>query len=180
MITTKSDIINGLESSFEKMIAFINSLDKNQFELIPNGKWSAGQQLDHLIRSTKPLNLAFRLPGFIFPLLFGKMNRASRTFDELQLRYTATLAKGGKASGRFIPPVINFEDASNKIRTYLKEKEKLIKNIQSFTELQLDTMLLPHPLLGKLTLREMMFFTIFHTEHHLNNLIKEKLLFRES
>jgi len=31
----------------------------------------------------------------------------------------------------------------------------------------LDRVMLPHPLLGKLTLREMLFFTIYHVEHHL-------------
>ena len=172
MINTKSDITNGLENSFDNLVLFIHSLDNNQFGSRPNGKWSAGQQLDHLIRSVKPLNLAFRLPKFIFPLLFGKMNRTPKTFEELKLKYSEKLSNGGKASGRFIPPVINFEDASNKIRAYLKQKEKLIENIQSFTELQLDTILLPHPLLGKLTVREMLFFTIYHVQHHQSSTLK--------
>ncbi|UPT65903.1 MAG: DinB family protein [Sphingobacteriales bacterium JAD_PAG50586_3] len=32
---------------------------------------------------------------------------------------------------------------------------------------KLDTYLVPHPLLGKVTLREILFFTILHTEVHL-------------
>ena len=31
----------------------------------------------------------------------------------------------------------------------------------------LDVYILPHPLLGKVTLREMLYFTIHHNEHHL-------------
>ena len=31
----------------------------------------------------------------------------------------------------------------------------------------LDKYVLPHPLLGKVTLREMLYFTIHHNEHHL-------------
>ena len=31
---------------------------------------------------------------------------------------------------------------------------------------QLDHYLLPHPLLGKITLREMLFFSAYHIQHH--------------
>lgn len=39
-------------------------------------------------------------------------------------------------------------------------------NRQSKTCDELDKYILPHPLLGKLTIREMMYFTIYHVEHH--------------
>jgi hypothetical protein len=35
------------------------------------------------------------------------------------------------------------------------------------TEKDLDNYLAKHPLLGRITLRELCYFTIFHTEHHL-------------
>jgi hypothetical protein len=38
-------------------------------------------------------------------------------------------------------------------------------------EAQLDQYLVPHPLLGKITLRELGYFTIYHTQHHLRNLL---------
>lgn len=38
--------------------------------------------------------------------------------------------------------------------------------VDSWTEQDLDTVLLPHPLLGKLTVREMLYFTIYHAQHH--------------
>ena len=33
-------------------------------------------------------------------------------------------------------------------------------------EKDLDFYVLPHPLIGKLTLREMLFFCIYHVQHH--------------
>jgi hypothetical protein len=33
---------------------------------------------------------------------------------------------------------------------------------------------LPHPLLGKLTLREMIYFTIYHVQHH-HKLVQNQL-----
>ena len=40
------------------------------------------------------------------------------------------------------------------------------------SEKDLDKYILPHPLLGRMPLREMLFFTIYHTQHHTNS-IKE-------
>jgi len=47
-----------------------------------------------------------------------------------------------------------------------------VKKIKNYNEANLDKYIIPHPLLGKLTLREMLFFTIHHNEHHLD-LIKK-------
>ena len=44
--------------------------------------------------------------------------------------------------------------------------EKLSKQIDHYSEQDLDKYILPHPLLGKLTMREMMYFTIYHVQHH--------------
>lgn len=38
----------------------------------------------------------------------------------------------------------------------------------------MSTLLLPHPLLGKLTVREFGYFTHYHTEHHFKNIQKAK------
>ena len=47
------------------------------------------------------------------------------------------------------------------------QKTRMIKRIESWSrEKQLDHFLLPHPLLGKITLREMLFFSAYHIQHH--------------
>ena len=38
----------------------------------------------------------------------------------------------------------------------------------SWGELALDRYRLPHPLLGRLTVREMLLFTLYHSVHHFN------------
>jgi hypothetical protein len=35
-------------------------------------------------------------------------------------------------------------------------------------------LILPHPLLGKITIREMLYFTAYHVQHH-ENIIKRDL-----
>jgi hypothetical protein len=172
-IQTKQEIITALDQRVNEFIAYIASLDKEQFEATPGGKWSAGQNLDHLIRSIKPLQPAYRLPKFILAQLFGKANRPSRAYDEVIVKYKTKLAAGGRASGAFIPPVILFDKKDSLIRKYVRQKEKLSHKIQKQSEESLDKYILPHPLLGKITMREMLFFTIYHNVHHLQ-LLKER------
>ena len=47
-----------------------------------------------------------------------------------------------------------------------KEKKKLIEKFRKWTEHDLDTYLLPHPLMGKMTIREVVMWTAHHTEQH--------------
>lgn len=173
-IEDKPQIIFALNEKIDAFNNYIEPLSKEQFEATPNGKWSAAQNLDHLIRSIKPLQLAYRLPKFALLILFGKTNRPSRTYDELVTKYKTKLTAGGKASGPFIPPFISFEKKEVLIRKYREHKQKLIAKIEKQEEKDLDTYILPHPLLGKVTLREMLFFTIHHNEHHLE-LLKNRI-----
>jgi hypothetical protein len=166
-IHDKPQIISALNENVDAFNNYISALNKEQFEVSPNGKWSAGQNLDHLIRAIKPLQLAYGLPKFALRILFGKTNRPSKTYDELVAKYKAKLAAGGRASGPFIPPFISFEKKDELIKKYAEQKQKLISKIEKQNEKDLDVYILPHPLLGKVTLREMLYFTIHHNEHHL-------------
>jgi hypothetical protein len=44
--------------------------------------------------------------------------------------------------------------------------EELARRIGTWSETDLDRYRLPHPLLGRLTVREMLFFTVQHLAHH--------------
>jgi hypothetical protein len=143
----------------------IQSLPKEQWQVSYNGKWSAAQQLDHIAKSVSPVKLAFSLPTFLLKLVFGKANRKSKSYDELVAKYKTKLSAGGRASGRFVPP--SKTDPVESLSTKLKEVvHSLATKIGSFSEEQLDQLILPHPLLGKLTFREMLYFTIYHVQHH--------------
>jgi DinB superfamily len=168
---TKAIIQQELSAAFTAVADHLRAYDAAQFEATPDGKWSGGQQLDHLIRAVRPLNLAFGLPRFIFRF-WGKPNRPSRSFEALVQRYKDKLAAGGRASGPFIPPVISFGQKEELVKKYQQAGEKLVKQLDRWSEQQLDSYLLPHPLLGKISVREMMYFTIYHNQHHLQQLVE--------
>lgn len=175
MIQTQNEISAALRKNYQDLSQYINSLDKETFENMPGGAWSAGQQLDHLIKAVRPLNWIMPFPKWFISMLFGKNNRKPRTYPELVERYHDKLSQGGKASAPFVPPMIPFEKKDQKLMALLERYETLILDMNNFTDTSLDTLLLPHPLLGKLTIREMLFFTVYHTEHHLNNLQKRSM-----
>ncbi len=160
-------MIFALNENVDAFISYISALNDRQFEVAPDAKWSAGQNLDHLIRSIQPLQLAYSLPKFLLKLLFGKANRPSKTYNDLVAKYRSQLSAGGRASGRFVPPVILADKKTTLLATYKNETQKLISKVERTSENDLDLYILPHPLLGKVTLREMLFFTIHHNEHHL-------------
>jgi len=167
-ISDKLSIASGLDEAVESVCDYVRRLNRDEFNFAPAEKWNAGQQLDHLIRSIKPLNLAYGLPVVILKWRFGVSNRPSKTYQGLVEKYESKLALGGKASGRFIPTPVSYELKDQLCNNYHHEKEKLNKKIKRMEEDVLDKYILPHPLLGKLTLREMLFFTIYHNHHHLN------------
>jgi len=145
-IHDKPEIISGLNENVGAFNNYIAPLSKEQFEATPNGKWSAGQNLDHLIRAIKPLQLAYGLPKFALRIMFGKSNRPSKTYEELVTKYKTKLAAGGRASGPFIPPYIDFEKKDKLIKKYADQKQKLIAKIEKQSEKDLDVYILPHPL----------------------------------
>ncbi|HLF44797.1 MAG TPA: DinB family protein [Chitinophagaceae bacterium] len=173
-IYNKAEIEKGLEEKVNAINQYISALNLEQFEATPGNKWSAGQNLDHLIRSIRPLQVAYSLPKIMLKIMFGRANRPSKTYEELVEKYNTRLSAGGRASGIFIPKTIVFSQKDRLIRKYNNQKQQLISKIRKQSEEDLDKYILPHPLLGKITLREMLFFTIYHNEHHLRILLERK------
>jgi len=175
-IHTKEEIIDHLENVSTAFLSFCNNISEESFFRQPAEKWSIAQNVRHLITSAKMTRLAYRLPKFIIRIYTGKPNRPSRSYDELVARYKLKLTQGGRASGRFIAKPFSSETGKeNILHTFSINMKKLKDSInKNWNNLQLDQYLAPHPLLGKITLRELCYFTIYHTEHHLH-IVKERL-----
>lgn len=163
---TKQEIIIKLIKNHTDFAQLIKGLSDKDCMFSFENKWTAGQQLDHIVRSVSPLNMAFTLPKLAIRLLFGKANRPSKNYDDLVKKYMLKLETGGVATGRFVPQVIGLDKKEQLTNSLLKIVKDLSKKIDKYSEAQLDEYLLPHPLLGKLTIREMLFFTIHHVEQH--------------
>ncbi|WP_341841285.1 DinB family protein [Chitinophaga caseinilytica] len=170
----KPEIQQLLDKSFSDFTTFIGSLSDHRFIVSPEGKWSAGQQLDHLIRSAKPVNKALSMPRF-FLRWFGKPAKASRSFEEIRDVYRDRLQHGAVSTRPYIPPVTEIGQRETLLKQFDQQKSKMIGLVGNWDEPELDRYQLPHPLLGKLTTREVLYFTIYHNYHHLHTLqLREK------
>lgn len=164
----KSEIQKVLHQNYTSFVDSVKNMSEGEAMKSAEGKWSPARLLDHLIKSVRPVKLAFSLPTFILSLFFGRANRPSRNYAELIDRYHSKLASGGKASRPFIPDQIN--ELSPLYRKMERSIHTLNRLIDNFSEADLDRLILPHPLLGKLTLREMLYFTAYHAQHHGNQI----------
>jgi hypothetical protein len=162
----KLALIESMTENHQRFTNYMNILTEQEFLFAMPGKWSAGQQLDHLVRSTKPLILAVRLPHFLVQLIFGKANRPSRSYEELVEKYLQKIKDGAKATGNFIPTSVSFDKKQQLIKELNSIVAKINRGLTNFSEEELDECILPHPLLGKITVREMIYFTIYHVDHH--------------
>lgn len=175
-INTKKEMLSHLEQKRNEFTNFCAGINNDNFFRQPAEKWSVAQNVTHLITSAKMTSLAFRLPKFIVRFYSGKPNRKSRSYDDLVAKYKLKLDQGGRASGRFVAKPVTADTGKEKIlASFTKAMERLQFAIdKKWDDPELDQYLAPHPLLGKLTLRELCFFTIYHTEHHLK-IIQERL-----
>lgn len=153
---------------------YIDDLSVDEYEFSYQEKWNTGQHLDHIIKSVAVLTKAFGVPKFILKSKFGVANRASRTPEALIEKYLDKLKTAKPTPSRFQPEIIDFSKKEKAIRKLHKQVEKLCKRTIKYSESDLDFYILPHPLLGKLTFRELLHFTSYHVKHH-DELIKKAL-----
>lgn len=174
-ISTRTQLIQDLENSFQATINWINEQSESHFnEIMIEGKWSIAGHLYHLIKSTKAVTKGMSMPKLALRTMFGKCNRAERTYDELVEKYHNVVVKNSfktlsvyeAEAGR------NFE-RSALVQRFEGELNDFIKAFEKWKDADISVYVLPHPALGKLTIREFVLFTTLHTNHHLNILKKD-------
>lgn len=162
----KREIAQNLEDHYAEFCDLIQSFSTVDFNHHAEGKWSAAQQLDHLIRSVSPVVMGLSLPKFLLRLVFGQAKRPSMDYDTLVKTYQDALASGGKSPKAYEPKVAgaSFQSTGTAKLTHLISR--LNRLVESLSEAELDQLQAPHPLIGKLTLRELLYFTVYHVQHH--------------
>src|SRR5687768_15216556 len=99
---SKADIISALEHLRRDGLQYWSEFSAEQFAAPIGEAWSPADNVRHLIKSTRPVSRALRLPHFVLGALFGSSDGRSRTYSELRAQYHEVLRQGGQA-GRFAP-----------------------------------------------------------------------------
>jgi len=165
-----------LRTAMRRLVAegreYLDALPLDTFFAPQGDRWSPAEHIRHLRKSTAPVARALRVPAWLLRLRFGRGAGTSRGFRTLRETYRSALAGGGQA-GRFAPsPESAPADPPARRAAIVGAWDEAALAVDAATarwsESSLDRTGLPHPLLGLLTVREMLAFTVFHTSHHLN------------
>jgi hypothetical protein len=161
----KLELSKRLIQEHQSFIDFISSLSNEDLMRSHDNKWNPAQQLEHVYLCLRPVKLALSLPNIIPAILFGKSKKGSRTYESLVEAYQLKLKNGGNSPSMYKPKK-SVRDVG-KLKIALMHLVNNISNkLSQFKENDLDSFLLPHPLLGKLTARELVFFALYHVGHH--------------
>ena len=97
---------------------------------------------------------------------FGTSEKPNKSYDTLLSEYLDKLNHGGKAPNQYLPKSISEKEKSKLLKTLLILIETLCSKIKNFSDKELKTLCIPHPLLGNIILLEMLYNAIYHVEHH--------------
>ncbi|GAB3993771.1 hypothetical protein GCM10028807_29870 [Spirosoma daeguense] len=133
-------------------------------------KWSVADVTQHLYLSAKPVVRLMTGPRDVL-LQWGSPEVPSRTYQQMEAMYRNVLATGVKAPATMSPrPDDTQIGKAALLERFTGIYQALVDAASGWTEQELDTYCLPHPALGKLSMREMLLFTCLHTQHHLQQL----------
>jgi hypothetical protein len=170
---TRDEILEGVDRVHRDGMAYWSAFPAETFFAKIGEAWSPAENVRHLAKSVRPVAKALRMPRFMLWLMFGIPRRPSVTYDALRERYLGKLAAGADA-GRFAPSSRVLTDRDAVLNELERANRDLRSGIVRWSDRALDRHHLPHPLLGKLTAREMLFFTLYHQLHHIE-VVKKRL-----
>ena len=168
MRKNKTEIAADLKEAFETVTSYCKDMDSDVYFRSQESKWNIAENIHHLILSTVPLSKAMYYPKLVIRLVAGKGSGSSMEYEALTGAYQSKLDQGGVATGDYVPKGRKKFNQEQSLKKLSSEGQKLVHSLDRWTEEQLDNYRLPHPLLGKITVREMLYFTIYHTHHHLS------------
>ncbi|MCB0795785.1 MAG: DinB family protein [Flavobacteriales bacterium] len=160
------EIAAQLRSAHEALIGTVNALPPERRTAPANGKWSPAQHLEHIRIGLELTDKALTVPPFLLRWRFGRPNRPGRDYDALVQRYQEKLAAGGRAPSRFVPKNVAVAEIPAMASAIMQYADRIARKASRWSDRRIDRYLVPHPLLGKITLRELFYFTIYHAQHH--------------
>jgi hypothetical protein len=162
---TKYEWLSALKSTHEALIEFVDRLPDESLCYSKAGKWNAGQQLQHVYLCLQVISQALASKKYIQDT-FGRIDRPALNYEEVIARYKAGLAAGGRAPERFIPGPFEPEQKAQIIASLRQVLDTIKTQLESYSEKDCETLVLPHPFVGKLSIKELFFLMTEHASLH--------------
>jgi hypothetical protein len=170
----KSEIISALETQKLEIPAFLSSIPTEKFFDGSSEKWSVAHHLQHITSAVNRVAQGLANPGALpkrEPVL------PSKDFATLKQTNLETLQNTPVETLRQFGSRVKLEEhhdlqayQTQMISSFADAITNFNAALEAFPETNLETLGMPHPLLGLISTREMAFFTVFHNTHHQNGI----------
>lgn len=168
---TKHELIRTFIQNHEEAVAYITGLSDVQLHYAAEGKWSPQQQLQHISLTIAPFPKALISKEYLSQK-FGSIDRPIWDYQTVLEHYFKTSLK---APVQYVPEIeLKPRPKEEVVQTLFHNLKAIGLLLEEYSEEELDVLVLPHPLLGKLTLREMFCLMGYHPLHHIKQM-KEML-----
>ncbi|OBX24457.1 DinB family protein [Gelidibacter algens] len=131
-----------------------------------NGKWSVCQNVQHITIALLRVSNFLALPKSSIKSDYGLSERASSSYEISFKVFRNTLENGIKTTEAFMPETNLETSIIELVRQGKDTLDTFISNLKNWSEEEFEMYNCPHPVFGKITVREILYFTIYHAQHH--------------
>jgi hypothetical protein len=159
------DLQSRLDENIRRIGDFLEQLPEAYLQQSPDHRWTIAQELLHLTKSNKGTARLLSLPSE----QLRKAEKPSRSYEEIVQEYQTKYAAANPPRG---PQGVQPDEEAPMNKTALiyqwnKTSQAVLKSAEAWPESKWGQYTVwKHPLLGVLTVQEMLYFTTFHNEHH--------------
>ncbi|MEZ6005213.1 MAG: DinB family protein [Planctomycetota bacterium] len=168
---TPGQMKSALLGEADRIARAFEKLEPTAFVAPQGNHWSAAQHLGHIEWASRTVAGAMSRPPALLLLRFGPRIRPEWSADSLRERYQEALALT-QAPAAFRPrdpkpgdPTPEFQ--AKALDTWRQTLENLAQQALTYPHWALHRTRVPHPVLGKITIWEVLLFTLLHNAHHL-------------
>lgn len=163
---TKQEILEAYRNKADELLKTVDAFTEEQFFKHPQPeKWSAAQNVEHLVLVAKPMIALFANPK-VMAEKFGLVAKSTELgYNDIAKGYSERTGGRAKAPERLVPQTTE-PSMKAQLDKFNDVNEKLLASYGSLTNEQAATHQIPHPFIGNLNVNEFMHFMAFHLDHH--------------
>jgi hypothetical protein len=162
---TKQEICSKLEIGQSDILTFLGSLSDVVFFKGSDERWSPAHHLAHLTLTHKRVARGFKAKDRL-----QEYTGKPKSYEEVKSNYLAALQNATSAGFLQNNPFAAQPESPNKeteMAAFLQAAQGLRNAIHDWSETELDSKGMTHPLLGLISAREILLFMVYHDQHHL-------------
>jgi hypothetical protein len=162
---TTAEILEALESNAARIADFYRTLSDAAILTGDSDHWGPGHHLVHLTQTSAAVTRGLRSSE-----LPAHAHRRSRSYAEVRDAAAASLAATSKERHLERGRAVSVAPGTRRdelVGAFVSASEQLRAAAGAWDDAALDHRAMRHPLAGEMTVREMLFFCVFHERHHL-------------